>query len=160
MRLAPGGPFDEEQALPPEIKANLEAAYGLDQPLSTQYGRYVQGLLHGDFGPSFRYRDFTRQRAHCAGTARQPDARACRAVLLATAGRSAARHPGGLAAEGAADHRVRTIAVLGIAMPSFVIGPLLALVFGIHLQLAAGGGLGGGDLRYTGAAGDDTGTCR
>ena len=58
-RLAPGGPFDEEQALPPEIRANLEAAYGLDQPVNVQFGRYVAGLLHGDFGPSYKFRDFT-----------------------------------------------------------------------------------------------------
>ena len=58
-RLAPGGPFDEEQALPPEIRANLEAAYGLDQPAAVQFGRYVSGLLRGDFGPSFKFRDFT-----------------------------------------------------------------------------------------------------
>ncbi|MGH9811104.1 MAG: oligopeptide transporter permease, partial [Terriglobia bacterium] len=57
IRLAPGGPFDQEQALPPAIKANLEAAYGLDAPLSKQYLRYLQGLMHGDFGPSFKFRD-------------------------------------------------------------------------------------------------------
>jgi len=57
IRLAPGGPFDEEQALPPAIKANLEAAYGLDAPLAKQYFRYGGGLLHGDFGPSFKFRD-------------------------------------------------------------------------------------------------------
>src|SRR6187549_1177759 len=55
IRLAPGGPFDEEQALPPAIKANLEAAYGLDAPLAKQYFRYVSGLLRGDFGPSFKF---------------------------------------------------------------------------------------------------------
>src|SRR5512145_746676 len=58
MRLAPGGPFDEEQALPPEIAANLEAQYGLDQPMLVQYGRYVVGLLRGDLGPSFKYKDY------------------------------------------------------------------------------------------------------
>ena len=58
MRLAPGGPFDEEQTIPPEIKANLEAAYGLDQPVIVQFGRYVGGLLHGDLGPSFKYKDY------------------------------------------------------------------------------------------------------
>src|ERR1700735_5156678 len=59
MRAAPGGPFDQEQALAPEIKANLQRAYGLDQPVWTQYGRYLKSLLHGDFGPSFKYKDFT-----------------------------------------------------------------------------------------------------
>ena len=58
MRLAPGGPFDEEQTIPPEIQANLEAAYGLDQPVIVQFGRYVGGLLHGDLGPSFKYKDY------------------------------------------------------------------------------------------------------
>ncbi len=57
IRLAPGGPFDEEQTLSPAIKANLEAAYGLDAPLSKQYLRYMWGLMHGDFGPSFKFRD-------------------------------------------------------------------------------------------------------
>src|ERR1700685_2834629 len=59
MRAAPGGPFDQEQALAPEIKANLERAYGLDQPVWIQYGRYLKSLLQGDFGPSFKYKDFT-----------------------------------------------------------------------------------------------------
>src|SRR6476659_3299584 len=58
MRLAPGGPFDEEQALPPEIAANLQAAYDLDQPMLVQYGRYLAGLAHGDLGPSFKYKDY------------------------------------------------------------------------------------------------------
>ena len=46
MRAAPGGPFDQEQALAPEIKANLQRAYGLDQPVWKQYGRYLKSLLH------------------------------------------------------------------------------------------------------------------
>ena len=59
IRLAPGGPFDEEQTLPPEVKANLEAAYGLDKPLPEQFVRYLGGLAQGDFGPSYKFKDFT-----------------------------------------------------------------------------------------------------
>src|ERR1700733_10662720 len=59
MRAAPGGPFDAEQSLPPEIMANLQKAYGLDQPVWTQYGRFLKALSHGDFGPSFKYKDFS-----------------------------------------------------------------------------------------------------
>src|SRR5260370_12683192 len=59
IRAAPGGPFDQEQTLPPEILANLQAAYGLDLPIWAQYGRYLRALAHGDFGPSFKYKDFT-----------------------------------------------------------------------------------------------------
>src|ERR1700693_3966483 len=59
IRAAPGGPFDQEQTLPPEIMANLQSAYGLDQPVWVQYGRYLRALAHGDFGPSFKYKDFS-----------------------------------------------------------------------------------------------------
>ena len=59
MRIAPGGPFDGERALPPEIEANLMAAYHLDEPLWQQYFRYLGNLVQGDFGPSFKYKDFT-----------------------------------------------------------------------------------------------------
>src|SRR6476659_10866272 len=59
MRLAPGGPFDEEHALPPEIAANLQAAYGLDQPMLVQYGRYLARLAQADLGPSLKYKDYS-----------------------------------------------------------------------------------------------------
>src|SRR2546423_15721855 len=59
VRLAPGGPFAQEQALPPPVRANLERLYGLDEPLAVQYAHYLRGLLRGGFGPSLRQRDFT-----------------------------------------------------------------------------------------------------
>src|SRR5437879_11879905 len=58
-RRAPGGPFAQEQALPPAVRANLERLYGLDEPLTLQYALYLRALVHGDFGPSLRQRDFT-----------------------------------------------------------------------------------------------------
>lgn len=132
MRLAPGGPFDEEQALPPEIRANLERAYGLDQPLHVQLGRYVAGLLQGDFGPSFKFKDFTVTELIAAGlpVSVQLGSLAMLAAMLAGVPLgvfSALRH------NRAADHVVMGFAVLGIALPVFVVAPLAALVFGIHL---------------------------
>ncbi len=59
LRLAPGGPFDQEQGLAPAVRANLERAYGLNDSLPLQYAHYLAGLAHGDFGPSLRQRDFT-----------------------------------------------------------------------------------------------------
>ena len=59
IRVAPGGPFDGENVLPPEIRANLEAQYHLDEPLIQQYFRYLGQILQGDLGPSFQYRDWT-----------------------------------------------------------------------------------------------------
>jgi oligopeptide transport system permease protein len=133
IRLAPGGPFDQEQRLPPEIAANLEAAYGLDQPLLVQYGRYLQGLVHGDFGPSFKYRDFTVTELIADGL-----------PLSVTLGLSAILSAvligvplGSFAAlrrNRWPDHALMIVAVLGIALPGFVVAPLLALVFGIYLE--------------------------
>ena len=59
MRAAPGGPFDSERALPAAVEANVEAAYHLDEPLPAQFLRYLGGVVRGDFGPSYRYRDET-----------------------------------------------------------------------------------------------------
>jgi ABC-type microcin C transport system permease subunit YejB len=59
IRLAPGGPFDGDKVLPPEIQANLDAKYDLDQPLLVQYVRYLGMIVRGDLGPSFQYSDFT-----------------------------------------------------------------------------------------------------
>src|SRR5262245_48054400 len=59
IRMAPGGPFDRERVVPPDIMANLMKAYHLDEPLWRQYLRYLDGLAHLDFGPSFKYKDFS-----------------------------------------------------------------------------------------------------
>src|SRR5687768_105961 len=131
-RLAPGGPFDEEQALAPDIRANLEAAYGLDQPIHVQFGRYVRGLLHGDFGPSFKFRDFTVGELIASGLPVSLTI-GLAAMLLALAlgipaGIWAARARGG-----AADRISMALAVAGISIPVFVAAPVLVLVFGIWL---------------------------
>jgi oligopeptide transport system permease protein len=59
IRVAPGGPFDSEKVLPPEIRANLDAKYHLDEPLLQQYFRYLGQIVSGDFGPSFQYKDWS-----------------------------------------------------------------------------------------------------
>ena len=59
MRLAPGSPFTGERTLPPEVMANIEAKYHLNDPISTQYFNYLKQLAHGDFGPSFKYKDYS-----------------------------------------------------------------------------------------------------
>ena len=59
MRVAPGGPFTNERALPPEIERNIKAAYNLDKPVYEQFYIYIKNLTKGDFGPSFKYKDFS-----------------------------------------------------------------------------------------------------
>ncbi len=132
-RLAPGGPFDEEQALPPEIRANLEAAYGLDQPMAVQFGRYVSGLLQGDFGPSFKFRDFTVTELIASGLPVSLTI-GLAALLLALALGIPAGVVAALARGRLTDRLVMTLAVAGISVPVFVIAPLLVLVFGIWMH--------------------------
>src|SRR6185503_9826720 len=67
VRLAPGGPFDQERALPPQVRANLDRVYGLDQPLALQYVHYLSRLARGDLGPSFKLRDFSVSELIAAG---------------------------------------------------------------------------------------------
>jgi oligopeptide transport system permease protein len=132
MRLAPGGPFDEEQAIPAEIRANLERAYGLDQPLRVQLARYLSGLARGDFGPSFKFKDFTVTELIAAGLPVSLALGALAMLAAVLAGvplgvLAALRHNRVL------DHLVMALAVAGIAVPVFVVAPLAALVFGVHL---------------------------
>jgi oligopeptide transport system permease protein len=132
-RIAPGGPFDEEQAIAPEIRANLEAAYGLDQPAWVQFGRYLRGLLHGDFGPSFKFRDFTVGELIASGLPVSLSL-GLAAMLVALGLGIPAGAWAALARGGAADRAVMALAVAGISIPVFVVAPLLALVFGIWLR--------------------------
>lgn len=132
-RLAPGGPFDEEQALPPDIRANLEAAYGLDQPVAVQYGRYVAGLLRGDFGPSFKFRDFTVSELIGSGLPVSLTI-GIAALLLAIALGVPAGVWAALARGRWPDRLLMSFAVAGISVPVFVVAPFLALVFGIWLS--------------------------
>src|SRR5271168_2201692 len=131
MRAAPGGPFDQEQALPPEIMANLQSAYGLDRPVWVQYGRYLGALAHGDFGPSFKYKDFSVTELIGQGFPVTLElgslAMALALILGVPIGTFAALHH-----NRAADYATMSLAVVGIAIPSFVVLPFLALLFGVH----------------------------
>jgi oligopeptide transport system permease protein len=147
VRSAPGGPFDAEQSLPPQVKANLERAYGLDQPLALQYARYLRGVVHGDFGPSLRYRDLSVRELIVQGLPVSLTLGFC-ALIVALAvglplGILAARRRGS-----ALDHGIMGLAVLGVALPSFVIGPVLVLVFGLLLHWLPVAGWQGGNPTY------------
>lgn len=147
IRLAPGGPFDQEQRLSPAIRANLDAAYGLDQPLAVQYGRYLAGLAHGDLGPSFRYKDFRVTELIGRGLPLSLTIGLAAAVLAFLAGVPL----GAFAAWRPASWLARTLmgaSLLGVALPAFVVGPLLALVFGIYWPIFRVGGFEPGDPSY------------
>jgi len=146
MRLAPGGPFDQEQTLPPEIKANLEAAYGLDEPLLVQYGRYLRGLSRGDFGPSFKYRDFTVTELIRQGLPVSLTLGMCALAIAIVIGIPLGTFAA-LRQDTVSDRLIVAIAIFGVAIPGFVVAPLLALVFGIHLRWLPVAGWKPGSIR-------------
>jgi oligopeptide transport system permease protein len=139
MRLAPGGPFDQERVLPAVIEANLRQAYRLDDPLATQFVNYLAGLLRGDFGPSFKYQDFTVTELIWGGLPASLTLGLGAMVIASLAGVSI-----GLAAavrrNSPLDHLVMAAAMTGIVVPTFVVAPLLTLVFGIYLGVLPVGG--------------------
>jgi len=146
IRAAPGGPFSRERNLLPEIEANLNAAYHLDEPLYQQFGRYLWGLMHFDFGPSFQYRDYTVTELIVQGFPVSLTLGSIAIVVALLVGVTA----GSIAAlrqNSAWDHGVMAVSMTGISIPNFVMAPLLVLVFAVNLRWLPAGGLGDGSLR-------------
>lgn len=133
IHAAPGGPFSADRAVGAEIEAALSAQYRLDEPLSQQFIGYLGNALRGDFGPSFKYPGREVSELIAAGLPATLEL-ACYALLLALvvgvgAGALAASRPGGLR-----DRLPMAVALIGICLPAFVLGPLLVLVFGIYTE--------------------------
>lgn len=148
MRAAPGGPFDRDRALLPQVEAALQAQYRLDQPLWRQYLAYLGDLARGDLGPSLQYEGYrvTELIAQALPVSFLLGGLALLVALVAglALGLLAARFRGG-----GVDRALMGLALLGISIPNYVVAPLLILAFAVSLQwLPAGGWRGGsgGDL--------------
>lgn len=143
MRFAPGGPFDSERPLAPETKAALEAAYGLDKSLGEQITQYIIRILQGDFGPSLIYRDFTVNELIAQGLPISLLIGGLALIVAAIIGIS-----GGLIAASnvgkAIDEIFMLIATLLTAMPTFVTGPILVLIFAMTFNWFPVSGVGDG----------------
>ena len=132
MRLAPGGPFLSERAIPPEIQANLQAKYGLDQPLWVQYGRYLRNLIQFDLGPSYKYPERTVNEIIAEGfpVSLQLGLSALAFALLVGI-------PGGVISAfkhgGIIDRLTMSVILVGISVPTFVLGPLFVFLFALTL---------------------------
>ena len=148
LRLTPGGPFDKERAVPPEIQANLNRMYHLDESLPAQFGHYMNDILHGNFGPSFGYKDFTVTELIWNGFPVSLEL-GLTSVLIAlilgtTLGTAAA-----LRQNKPTDYSVMAAAMTGITIPNFVMAPLLTLVLGVYLGWLPAGGWGNGhEIQY------------
>ena len=133
VRLAPGGPFSAEKAVLPEVKAALEAQYRLDLPLFQQYTTYIGDLLRGEFGPSFKYPGRSVNELIAAGLPVTAEL-GCYALLVAVFIGGAAGVIAALRPNTAQDYVPMAAAMIGICMPSFLLGPILVLIFGIYLD--------------------------
>ncbi|WP_314186462.1 oligopeptide ABC transporter permease OppB [Aggregatibacter kilianii] len=147
MRLAPGSPFTSERAYPPEVMANIEAKYHLNEPLHKQYILYLKNLAQGDFGPSFKYKDQSVNdliaSAFPVSFKLGMTAFAFAVLIGIFAGSLAA-----LNQNSRWDYLLMSFSMIGVVMPSFVFAPLLVLLFAITLGWLPAGGWNGGAALY------------
>ncbi len=147
LRAAPGGPFDAERQLDPAIEAQMASQYSLDLPLWQQYGLYLKDVIQGDFGPSFQYPDVSVNELLAAGLPVSMTLGLWALLLACLIGvplgvwsaRSAGRWP---------DALTMAVAVLGISVPNYVVGPLLIAVLAVGLNWFPAGGWQGGEWQH------------
>ena len=148
MHAAPGGPFTQERALPPQVLANLEAKYGLDQPLWRQMASYIRGLISAfDFGPSFIYKDRTVNEIIAQGFPVTLTYGGISFVVAVTVGVTL----GVLAAifhDSWLDYLAVGLSIGAQVLPNFVMAPILLLTFTLWLRWLPGGGWEGGQWQY------------
>lgn len=147
MRFAPGNPFSSERPLPPEVMANIEAKYGLDKPVFDQYTTYLTNIVQGDFGPSFKYKDFTVN--ELVSEALPVSAKIgffafiFALVMGGTVGTIAA-----LKQNSWVDYCIMSTAMAGVVMPSFILAPVLIYIFSINLGWLPAGGWNDGSTKF------------
>jgi oligopeptide transport system permease protein len=139
IRIAPGGPFDGEKVLPPEIRANLDANYHLDEPLLQQYFRYLGQIVTGDFGPSFQYKDWTVNELIARGFPVSATIGGLAMVLAFVLGTLIGTFAA-LRQNTVVDYSVMGVAMLGISIPNFVVAPLLVLGTAVYAGWLPAGG--------------------
>jgi oligopeptide transport system permease protein len=139
IRVAPGGPFDAEKTLPPEIQANLNAKYHLDEPLLQQYFRYLGQVATLDFGPSFQYKDWTVNELIAQGFPVSLTV-GLTAIVLAFVVGTLTGIAAALRQNSGVDYSLMGFAMLGISIPNFVIAPILILLLAVYAGWLPAGG--------------------
>jgi len=133
VHAAPGGPFDDERALPADVEANIARAYHLDEPLPKQFIRYLTGLVQGDLGPSYRYRDYTVSELIGAAFPLSLQLGALAMALAVVVGVGAGT-VAALKQDTYLDRLVMAGSMTGISIPVFVFAPVLVLLLAVKLQ--------------------------
>jgi oligopeptide transport system permease protein len=139
VHAAPGGPFDQERQVSEAVLANLQAKYHLDQPLWKQYLFYLDGLVHGDLGASFRYADWSVNDLVAAALPVSLSVGGL-AMLISLVAGIGLGIVAALRQNSLVDHAVMLVANIGSVVPSFVLGPVLVLVFALWLHWLPAGG--------------------
>lgn len=147
MRMAPGGPFDSEAALAPEVKASLEAAYGLDRPLHEQYVNYLAGLLRGNLGPSYTNKDYSVEALIRIG-APVSISLGVPALAFATIFGLISGCAAAVFRDSLLDRALMGFTLLGLVVPALVLAPLMAWVFGVYLDWLPVGGWEEHDIEF------------
>ncbi|WP_163832469.1 oligopeptide ABC transporter permease OppB [Spartinivicinus ruber] len=147
MHAAPGSPFSSERTLPAEVLANIEAKYHLNEPLWKQYFIYLGDLLQGDLGPSFKYKDFTVNELLAQGFPVSAKLGLVSFVVAVVFG-IAFGVVAALRQNTWIDYTSMTIAMTGVVIPSFVLAPLLILIFSITYKILPAGGWNDGGFKY------------
>ena len=148
VHAAPGGPFDDERVLPPEVESNIAAAYRLDEPLPRQLWNYLSRLMRGDLGPSYRYRDHTVSEL-IGGAFPLSLKLGAMAMSLAVVAGVAVGTVAALRKNSLADRTIMAFAMTGISIPVFVVAPILVLLLAVYLDwLPAGWSGNEGAARY------------
>ncbi len=137
--LVPGGPFSRNRKISPEVLEHIKASLHLDEPVWMPFGRYVWGLVHLDFGPSLRFRDYSVWDLIAAGLPYSLTI-GFWAIMIASLVGVALGVVGALRRNGAVDYLAGTVGVVGIAVPIFVIGPLAQVLFALKLAWVPVGG--------------------
>ena len=148
MHVAPGGPFNMERGIPPEIKANIERLFHLDEPVWMQYLRYLNNLIHGDLGPSYILLNFSVAELFHVGLPVSIRIGSL-AMLLSLVAGCAFGVVAALRQNRAVDYLVIATATAGSTIPTFVIAPLIQLLFGLTWHLLPIGGWNNGALLNT-----------
>lgn len=134
VRIAPGGPFDGERALPEVIKRNIEAKYHMDEPLIQQYGRYLFDVLRGDLGPSYKYKDHDVN-SLIFNSLPNSIILGCMAMTVALVFGISLGITAALKQNTVLDYVPMALAALGLSIPLFVVGPLLQYIFAMQLKI-------------------------
>ncbi len=147
VHSAPGSPFSSDRNVPPEIMKNIEAKYHLDRPLPVQYIYYLKDIVSWDFGPSFKYTDYTINELVNESFVVSLEIGVWAFVMALVSG-VLIGILGALNQNTKIDYFVMSFAMIGVAIPNFVLGPILIIIFAIYLKILPAGGWNGGGIEY------------